>query len=404
MLRQTALESTNLFSQSKFKDAFGLLQSLGQNNNAPKESDPRNLLKLQHNVALLQYLTNDTSSSSTNSSSSSTTNTSSSNNNNNNNNSKDKDNNSINNIGFENPRKLLEEFGRIRKSIEEKLSQQENESNGTVEDTQQHNQQSHPHKNSFEDSDLHIVSFNQAVLFIQLKQYASAAILLESLFQNIEPVEESLAMKVCWSLLELYLGPLHVPDKASTVLQFVEQNFLHTNNNNNTNNNQNGGNNNNNKHTSTQAPNDPQQAQQQALFNAQQQELSSLVSVYRARIQLLRVRLSKSMPTEDTLAAVGSPLSLYFRAQLEFLSQQPKNALQSLSKIPQAALSPSASDHYSAPMTSVLYYNNLGAIHFQLRKYSVASLYFSKALQENEKINPQTSKLYNLLFLEEFLI
>ena len=48
----------------------------------------------------------------------------------------------------------------------------------------------------------------------------------------------------------------------------------------------------------------------------------------------------------------------------------------------------------SAPKTPILteageclpsyYYNNLGCIHFQMGKYSLASHYFKKALEEND--------------------
>ena len=44
-----------------------------------------------------------------------------------------------------------------------------------------------------------------AVLNYQLKQYGKCRSLLEDLFANIEPIDEFLAFKLCFLLLDVYL-------------------------------------------------------------------------------------------------------------------------------------------------------------------------------------------------------
>ena len=34
---------------------------------------------------------------------------------------------------------------------------------------------------------------------------------------------------------------------------------------------------------------------------------------------------------------------------------------------------------------SAMYFNNLGCLHFQMHKYNLASFYFCRAIEENEK-------------------
>ena len=49
-----------------------------------------------------------------------------------------------------------------------------------------------------------LLLYNQSVLLYQAKKYRSAMALLENIFENIEPVPESIAHRVCFLLVELY--------------------------------------------------------------------------------------------------------------------------------------------------------------------------------------------------------
>merc|ERR1740129_2566733 len=46
-----------------------------------------------------------------------------------------------------------------------------------------------------EDEDLSVLIYNQALLCLQLRQYAQATLILEELFENIEPIDDFLAIK-----------------------------------------------------------------------------------------------------------------------------------------------------------------------------------------------------------------
>ena len=46
---------------------------------------------------------------------------------------------------------------------------------------------------------------------------------------------------------------------------------------------------------------------------------------------------------------------------------------------------PKANPHVSGQSLAVLYYNNLGCVHFQMRKFTLAGFYFNKAVEANER-------------------
>eukprot|EP00928_Gymnodinium_smaydae_P007793 TRINITY_DN12793_c0_g1_i2.p1 TRINITY_DN12793_c0_g1~~TRINITY_DN12793_c0_g1_i2.p1 ORF type:complete len:1041 (+),score=272.00 TRINITY_DN12793_c0_g1_i2:120-3242(+) len=72
------------------------------------------------------------------------------------------------------------------------------------------------------DEDFSILKYNQAVLSMQLRNYAQATLLLQELFDNIEPIDDFLAIKICFLLLELHLIQRD-PEEALPVLQHLEK-------------------------------------------------------------------------------------------------------------------------------------------------------------------------------------
>ena len=74
------------------------------------------------------------------------------------------------------------------------------------------------------DTDPSLVAFNMAVLLFQLKQYARCRTLLEDMFSNIEPIDEFLAFKVCFLLLDVYLL-YRQAERAAEVLATLEKMF-----------------------------------------------------------------------------------------------------------------------------------------------------------------------------------
>eukprot|EP00927_Polykrikos_kofoidii_P054706 TRINITY_DN49091_c0_g1_i1.p1 TRINITY_DN49091_c0_g1~~TRINITY_DN49091_c0_g1_i1.p1 ORF type:complete len:1139 (-),score=196.03 TRINITY_DN49091_c0_g1_i1:147-3563(-) len=73
-----------------------------------------------------------------------------------------------------------------------------------------------------EDEDLSVLRYNQALLCLQLRQYAQATLILEELFENIEPIDDFLAIKICFLLLELCLLQRE-PEQAVPVLAYLEK-------------------------------------------------------------------------------------------------------------------------------------------------------------------------------------
>eukprot|EP00929_Paragymnodinium_shiwhaense_P119283 TRINITY_DN91171_c0_g1_i1.p1 TRINITY_DN91171_c0_g1~~TRINITY_DN91171_c0_g1_i1.p1 ORF type:complete len:1053 (+),score=262.09 TRINITY_DN91171_c0_g1_i1:112-3159(+) len=74
-----------------------------------------------------------------------------------------------------------------------------------------------------EGDDFNILKYNQALLCMQLRHYGQATVILEDLFSNIEPIDDYLAIKICFLLLELRLIERE-PELALPVLAYMEKN------------------------------------------------------------------------------------------------------------------------------------------------------------------------------------
>ncbi|CAJ1423434.1 unnamed protein product [Effrenium voratum] len=75
---------------------------------------------------------------------------------------------------------------------------------------------------SREDDDLYVLRYNEALLCVQLRYYAQARHILEELFENIEPIDDFLAIKICFLLLELCLLQRE-PEQGVPVLGHLEK-------------------------------------------------------------------------------------------------------------------------------------------------------------------------------------
>mmetsp|Transcript_55303 Transcript_55303/g.124190 ORF Transcript_55303/g.124190 Transcript_55303/m.124190 type:complete len:1081 (+) Transcript_55303:78-3320(+) len=71
-----------------------------------------------------------------------------------------------------------------------------------------------------EDEDLSVLRYNQALLCVQLRQHAQATALLEDLYDNIEPIDDFVAIRISFLLLELYLLQ-RMPEEAHAVLSYL---------------------------------------------------------------------------------------------------------------------------------------------------------------------------------------
>ena len=74
-----------------------------------------------------------------------------------------------------------------------------------------------------------------------------------------------------------------------------------------------------------------------------------------------------------------TPCAQFLKANVEYLRQNYRKALKVLGSTPK---SPIVTDR--GECLSAFYFNNIGCVHFQLGKYSLAAHYFRKATEEND--------------------
>ncbi|CAL5090542.1 unnamed protein product [Urochloa decumbens] len=72
--------------------------------------------------------------------------------------------------------------------------------------------------------DTTIITFNMAVILYHLRDYESALSVLDPLYRNIEPIDETTALHVCFLLLDITLA-LQDATKAADVIQYLERSF-----------------------------------------------------------------------------------------------------------------------------------------------------------------------------------
>ncbi|KAF9615214.1 hypothetical protein IFM89_022476 [Coptis chinensis] len=72
--------------------------------------------------------------------------------------------------------------------------------------------------------DASVATLNIAVVLFHLQEYANALSILEQLYQNIEPIDETIALYICLLLLDVALAS-HDARRAAHVLQYLEKSF-----------------------------------------------------------------------------------------------------------------------------------------------------------------------------------
>lgn len=224
---------------------------------------------------------------------------------------------------------------------------------------------------SLEDVDHCILYYNHAVILYNLRQYRLALIILDKLFQLIEPMEESLSRKVLFLLIELYLCT-HQPNKAMGVLGFVEKMLF--------------GN-----------------GKSQLLDKDGTPLLGAAVAeafpsnhpneVWRPKVNLFKVRCMMMMKSlklckrelkglltnANTVSSYQSIPVNYLKANFEYLRSNMYKAIKVLNSLPQ----PGRATSDMGDSTPMMYYNNMAVLHFHLRKHHLGAFYLRKAVQEN---------------------
>jgi len=268
--------------------------------------------------------------------------------------------------GCKEPRKLLAVLERLRQRVEdarEKADASDSVGGDLV-----------------DDADPSILAYNTAVLLYQMKQYGSARAMLEEIFSNIEPVDEFLAFKACFLLLDLQILQRQV-DKATEVLAYLERSYaLLTK--------PEGGSKENgtaegrdsaDSASGSSLPTDwpNKRSTRRPPTDILPEEVRAALNLYKAKLSLM-ARSSKSSKREikTTLnACVQNTTGLFLKSNNEYQRQNYRKAIKLLAN--------SCQRSERDPNVAALYFNNLGCIHHCMRRHTAAAFYFSRALQEN---------------------
>ncbi|XP_046621243.1 CCR4-NOT transcription complex subunit 10-B [Neodiprion virginianus] len=216
-----------------------------------------------------------------------------------------------------------------------------------------------------------VMRYNQAVLLFHTKQYDLALKVVNKLFTFVEPMEESLAHKVCLLLLKLHIVT-NQPDAALSLLNYIESQFVSTD-------------------TSKITPTDKENAikpikeQKEKTDNVDAATDAFRIKLlkYKARIYLMTHQLKLCKKEWKALVASGTPVnvsSILLKGNLEYLRGNYRKAIKILNSISADGLEYKSSGESAA----VLYYNNMACLHHAMGKPNLACFYLQKALQENK--------------------
>ncbi|KAG7211993.1 hypothetical protein KM043_011189 [Ampulex compressa] len=218
-----------------------------------------------------------------------------------------------------------------------------------------------------------VMRYNQAVLMYHTKQYTTALQIMNRLFAFIEPMEESLAHKVCLLLIELHIVT-DQPDAALSLVNYIESQFISTDNS---------------KISSVDKEGviksvKEQKEQKNDVVDTATDAFKIKLLKYKARIYILMHQLKLCKREWKTLVSLGTPANIstvFLKANLEYLRGNYKKAIKLLNSVTTENLDFKTCGESSA----VLYYNNMACLHLAMDKPNLACFYLQKALHENKR-------------------
>lgn len=184
VLSVTAKEAFVLFQSDKFSECFDLLNQLLQK----KQGDP----KILHNIAVAEFLRD----------------------------------------GCSDPKKLVEVLVNVKRKSEDlaRASREQTDAaaqaaNKAISGAKGTNNLANSSSTVFTDEfDASVVALNIATVLFHLHEYSKALSVLEPLFQNIEPIDETTALHVCLLLLDVAFVTQEAC-KFSDVISYLEKAF-----------------------------------------------------------------------------------------------------------------------------------------------------------------------------------
>ena len=289
--------------------------------------------------------------------------------------------------GATDPEDLLDALAKIRTTIAEKGQLDEEEA--TLDGD---------YGSYKEDTDVAShTSYNEAVILFQMKQYGKSLGLLERLFHRIEPIEEHLAVRICFLLLDVYFS-LQLPEKAVVVVAYLDKALQ-------------AGRERAGVKTNPDDPDGPtgtgedppseellakaltldaagDEPTHEASYKLSLDSFTLLLHYYKAQLHLLNKSMKSSKreiksalatAAQGTGAGNGNSPGLFLKSNLEYVRENYRKSIKLLHGCRKGG----------GPENQVLYLNNMGCAHFRMGKHNAASFYFLKALRENNAIQAQ---------------
>ncbi|XP_071638998.1 CCR4-NOT transcription complex subunit 10 [Temnothorax longispinosus] len=216
-----------------------------------------------------------------------------------------------------------------------------------------------------------VMRYNQAVLLYHTKQYNAALQIMTRLFAFIEPMEETLAHKVCLLLIELYIVT-EQPDAALSILTYVESQFISTT-------------------DSSKISVDKdgvmksikeQREQKKDVGDTMTDTFKIKLLKYKARIYLLTHQLKLCKKEWKTLVSLGivNTSTIFLKANLEYLRGNYEKARQFLT----SKMKENLDFKLCGESSAVLFYNNMACLHLAMGKPILACSYLQRALRANK--------------------
>lgn len=293
--QEDASQAWNHFKKKEYSESNGILNRLKSTGlSLPDE------IKLRHNQAILDYLQK----------------------------------------GEKEPQQLFDELSKIKVSLDSKIEEQESEGDSLI--------------FMLEEIDSFFISFNQAVLLHQMKQYGSALSILESLFQNIDGIDELLALKICFLLIEIHIK-LHQTENIDNILSWIEKTFKHLSNDRDFS--QEDG------KTADEIEKEGEQEKIQQnhvnsteIFETSLKEFQHLFHLYKVKNSLLKQNPSSTNEEIKKIEKNEKDSIIFLKANLEYIQKNFHESLKILKTIKQ-----------HDQQTEALYFADIGAINFQLK-------------------------------------
>eukprot|EP00003_Mantamonas_plastica_P024668 TRINITY_DN463_c0_g1_i2.p1 TRINITY_DN463_c0_g1~~TRINITY_DN463_c0_g1_i2.p1 ORF type:complete len:633 (+),score=164.03 TRINITY_DN463_c0_g1_i2:476-2374(+) len=243
--------------------------------------------------------------------------------------------------------------------------------------------------------------FNQAVVYVQLRQWNRALDVLESLYAVFNQLDTNVAVSVCFLLLDVYIAQ-NETEKAAQVLEAAEKKFA------------------------SELTNDNSSSDSSRGFDDDMEELSggllyaktlssapgeppvwngtfqNLLCVYRAKVHLLNknLKMTRREIKNSLSGSSQNPTTIFLKANLEFLRFNHRKSIKLLAQCQHLHSVASQEETGMVDLGGVsrldnellnlsvpaYYYNNIGCVQFHQGKFSAAAAYFAKAFAENDHV------------------